>query len=54
MGLVRHTHRVAITNARLLDLVDGVVRFRWKDYADHDRVKVMALDAEAFLRRFLL
>jgi hypothetical protein len=30
------------------------VRFRWKDYADHDRVKVMALDAEEFLRRFLL
>jgi hypothetical protein len=51
--LARYTHRVAITNTRLLDLVDGVVRFRWKDYADHDRVKVMALDAEEFLRRFL-
>jgi hypothetical protein len=33
---------------------DGVVRFRWKDYADHSGVKVMALFAEEFLRRFLL
>ena len=52
--LARYTHRVAITNTRLLDLVDGVVRFRWKDYADHDRVKVMALAGDEFLRRFLL
>ena len=52
--LARYTHRVAITDARLVDLVDGVVRFRWKDYADHDRVKVMALAADEFLRRFLL
>ena len=52
--LARYTHRVAITNARLVDLADGVVRFRWKDYADHDRTKVMALSADEFLRRFLL
>jgi hypothetical protein len=52
--LARYTHRVAITNARLVDLVDGIVRFRWNDYADHDRVKVMALAADEFLRRFLL
>jgi len=52
--LARYTHRVAITHARLLDFVDGVVRFHWTDYADHDRVKVMALDGVEFLRRFLL
>jgi hypothetical protein len=52
--LGRYTHRVAISNARLVDLRDGVVRFRWKDYADHDRPKVMALSADEFLRRFLL
>lgn len=52
--LGRYTHRVALSNARLVDLRDGVVRFRWKDYADRDRVKVMALTADEFLRRFLL
>ena len=52
--LGRYTHRVAISNARLVDLQDGVVRFQWKDYADHDRPKVMALSADEFLRRFLL
>jgi hypothetical protein len=52
--LARYTHRVAITNSRLVDFVDGVVRFRWTDYADHDRVKVMALAGDEFLRRFLL
>ena len=52
--LARYTHRVAITNHRLVDLTDGHVRFRWKDYADHDRQKIMTLTAEEFLRRFLL
>ena len=52
--LGRYTHRVALSNHRLLSLDDGSVRFRWKDYADGDRVKVMALDAEEFIRRFLL
>lgn len=52
--LGRYTHRVALTNDRLLSLADGIVRFRWKDYADGDRVKVMALDADEFIRRFLL
>jgi hypothetical protein len=52
--LGQYTHRVAISNARLVDLQDGTVRFRWKDYADHDRVKVLALSADEFLRRFLL
>ena len=52
--LGRYTHRVALSNNRLLSLADGVVRFHWKDYADHDRRKVMALSVEEFLRRFLL
>jgi hypothetical protein len=52
--LGRYTHRVAISNARLIDLQDGMVRFRWRDYADHDRSKVMALSATEWLRRFLL
>jgi len=52
--LGRYTHRVALSNNRLLSLEDHVVRFAWKDYADHDRRKVMALAVDEFLRRFLL
>ncbi len=52
--LGRYTHRVALSNDRLVDHRDGRVHFRWKDYADHDRVKVLTLDADEFLRRFLL
>ena len=52
--LGRYTHRIAISNARLVSLVDGVVQFRWKDYAAGGRPKVMALGVEEFLRRFLL
>ena len=52
--LGRYTHRVALSNDRLVDHRDGCVRFHWKDYADHDRGKVMTLEAEEFLRRFLL
>ncbi len=50
----RYTHRVAISNNRLLDLENDQVRFQWKDYRDGDQVKVMALAAEEFIRRFLL
>ena len=52
--LGRYTHRVALSHDRLLALTDGRVRFRWRDYANGDRVKVMELDADQFLRRFLL
>jgi hypothetical protein len=52
--LGRYTHRVALSNHRLIDHSDGRVRFRWTDYADHDRTKVMTLEAHEFLRRFLL
>ena len=52
--LGRYTPRVALSNDRLVDHHEGRVRFRWKDYADQNRVKVMTLDADEFLRRFLL
>jgi hypothetical protein len=52
--LGRYTHRIAISNDRILDFQDGVVRFRWRDYKDAHRNKVMTLPAEEFLRRFLL
>jgi hypothetical protein len=51
--LARYTHRVAISNARLLDLRDGRVTFRYKDYAGAHRPKTMALAADEFLRRFV-
>jgi len=50
----RLRHRVALSNDRLIEHRDGHVRFRWKDYADHDRVKILTLTAIEFLRRFLL
>ena len=52
--LGRYTHRVALTNERLLALDEQSVRFTWKDYADHARRKTMTLDGVEFLRRFLL
>jgi Putative transposase len=52
--LSRYTHRVAISNRRILFVGDGAVRFAYRDYADGNRHKVMELRAEEFLRRFLL
>jgi hypothetical protein len=52
--LARYTHRVAISNRRLLSIEDGRVRFEYKDYADGNQVKVMELAATEFIRRFLL
>ena len=52
--LARYTHRVAISNARLLDLEDGMVRFRYKDYAHGNRRRTMTLSAPEFVRRLLL
>jgi hypothetical protein len=50
----RYTHRVAISNNRLLDIEDGQVTFRWKDYRDDNAQKTMTLEADEFIRRFLL
>jgi hypothetical protein len=52
--LGRYTHRVAISNNRLLDIANGRVTFRWKDYRHHDQQKTMTLEAPEFIRRFLL
>jgi hypothetical protein len=52
--LGRYTHRVAISNSRLISLCDGKVTFRWKDYRHHDKAKPMTLCAEEFIRRLLL
>lgn len=52
--LGRYTHRVAIANSRLISLADGKVSFSWKDYRQNRKAKVMTLDADEFIRRFLL
>jgi hypothetical protein len=52
--LARYTHRVAISNHRLVNFADGQVTFRWKDYAHGRKQKLMTVTAEEFLRRFLL
>jgi len=52
--LARYTHRVAISNPRLIDIEDGCVRFQYKDYADANQTKVLKLSTEEFMRRFLM
>ena len=52
--LARYTHRVAISNYRLLKLESGKVTFNWKDYADNYRTKELTLSASEFISRFLL
>src|SRR5208337_3123487 len=51
--LARYTHRVAISNHRLLSVDGDRVTFRWKDYAHHSASRAMTLTLEEFLRRFL-
>ena len=52
--LARYTHRVAISNGRLLSLENGQVRFRWRDSRRNNQSSTMRLDAVEFIRRFLL
>ena len=58
--LARYTHRVAISNSRLVAMDDRAIRFRWKDYRTADptsgavKIRTMALSPDAFIRRFLL
>ena len=52
--LGRYTHKTAIANHRLVDFDAEQVRFRWRDYARGNKLKVMRLDADEFIRRFLL
>src|SRR5437870_4758179 len=54
--LSRYTHRVAISNSRLISFDDCGVTFKWKDYRidGRDRYKVMTLATDEFIRRFLI
>jgi hypothetical protein len=52
--LARYTHRVAISNHRLVAFENDRVSFRWRDYAHDGKQKVMTVSAHEFLRRFLL
>lgn len=52
--LSRYTHRIAISNNRILKIENGEVSFLWRDYSDGDKVKIMTLYALEFIRRFLL
>jgi hypothetical protein len=52
--LGRYTHRVAISNTRLVSVTDHEVAFRWKDYRHNGQSRIMTLDADEFIRRFLL
>jgi hypothetical protein len=50
----RYTHRVAISNHRIVAIEGGHVRFHWRDYRDHNQQKTVTLAADEFIRRFLL
>jgi hypothetical protein len=52
--LGRYTHRVAISNNRILSMGDGSVSFKWRDYKDSNKWKIMTIANEEFIRRFLL
>jgi hypothetical protein len=52
--LSRYTHRIAIANSRLVAMADGRITFRWRDYAHGHQTRTMTLEADEFLRRFLL
>jgi hypothetical protein len=52
--LGRYTHRVAIANSRLVAPTGDQVSFRWRDYRHHNKIKVMTLAADEFIRRLLL
>ncbi len=52
--LARYTHRIAISNHRIIAIEDDRVSFRWRDYSDGNKNKIMKLNAFEFIRRFLL
>lgn len=52
--LGRYTHRVAISNNRIIASENGLVVFKWKDYRDNNKEKYMTVTAEEFIRRFLM
>jgi Putative transposase/Transposase zinc-binding domain len=52
--LGRYTHRIAIGNQRLVSLKQDTVSFKWRDYSDNSKQKIMTLNANEFIRRYLL
>ncbi|MDL1969341.1 MAG: IS91 family transposase [Deltaproteobacteria bacterium] len=52
--ICRYTHRVAISNNRIIKIEKGRVFFKWRDYKDGNKVKIMSLEADEFIRRFLM
>ena len=52
--LGRYTHRVAISNNRIIGMENGMVTFKWRDYRDSNRWKTMRISVEEFIRRFLI
>ena len=52
--LGRYTHRVAISNNRIVNVESGLVTFKWRDYKDNNKQKFMTLKVEEFIRRFLM
>jgi len=52
--LGRYTHRVAISNNRILKMENGYVTFNWRDYKDANKVKILTVTAEEFIRRFMM
>ncbi|HBE80136.1 MAG TPA: IS91 family transposase, partial [Firmicutes bacterium] len=52
--LGRYTHRVAISNQRIVGLDNDQVSFQWRDYKDNNKTKLMTLDAPEFIRPFLM
>jgi hypothetical protein len=51
--LARYTHRICVSNRRLVALAEGEVTFRYQDYADGRRAKALTVSAAEFIRRFL-
>ena len=52
--LGRYTHRVAISNERILEVTENTVKFKWRDYKDNNKMKEMTISIQEFIRRFLL
>ena len=52
--LGRYTHRVAISNERIVEITENTVTFKWRDYKDNNKMKEMTISIEEFIRRFLL
>ncbi|OOM81943.1 putative transposase [Clostridium puniceum] len=51
--LGRYTHRVAISNDRILNIKEDKITFKWRDYRDNNKEKIMVLSSDEFIRRFI-